>query len=284
MRILFLSDVYFPRVNGVSTSIKTFMQALRRLGHEVVLIAPDYGNRGAPEAEVVRVPARVVPFDPEDRMMKRGPLRALAGRLRAEDFDIVHIHTPFVAHYGGLELARTLGLPVVETYHTFFEEYLFHYVPAFPDAWMRALARWFSRAQCNRVDRVVVPSGPMHEVLMRYGVRTPMQILPTGLELERFTGGDGARFRARHRVPRERPVVLHVGRVAFEKNIDFLLSVVERVRYAVPERPADRRRRGAGTVRLAAADRAIETGRQHALRRVHGSRHGTAGLLPRRGR
>jgi glycosyltransferase involved in cell wall biosynthesis len=235
MRILFVSDVYFPRVNGVSTSIKTFTHALERLGHEVTLIAPDYGDNGPRDARIERIPARMVPFDPEDRLMARGAVLARAERLRATNFDVVHIHTPFVAHYAGRALARTLGLPTVESYHTFFEEYLFHYVPLLPKAWLRALARRFSRAQCNEVDAVVVPSGPMHEVLLRYGVRTPMEILPTGMELDRFIGGDGVGFRARHGIAPERPVLLHVGRVAFEKNIGFLLQVLERVRRAVPD-------------------------------------------------
>jgi glycosyltransferase involved in cell wall biosynthesis len=234
MRILFISDVYFPRVNGVSTSIRTFMRALGRLGHEVTLIAPDYGDNGPADPRVIRIPARVVPFDPEDRFMQRDAIRARTDALRAQGFDVVHVHTPFVAHYAGLALARALGVPVIESYHTFFEEYLFHYVPLVPRAWMRALARRFSRAQCNDVDAVVVPSRPMREVLEGYGIRTRMEIIPTGMELDRFRGGDGARFRAKHRISRDRPLLLHVGRVAHEKNIEFLLRVVERVRLRVP--------------------------------------------------
>jgi glycosyltransferase involved in cell wall biosynthesis len=122
----------------------------------------------------------------------------------------------------------------VETYHTFFEEYLFHYVPLVPKAWMRAAARRLSRAQCNDVDAVVVPSTAMRDVLVQYGIGSRMDIIPTEMELDRFQGGDGARFRQRHGIASDRPVLLHVGRVAFEKNIEFLLSVVERVRRTVP--------------------------------------------------
>lgn len=235
MRILFVSDVYFPRVNGVSTSIKTFTRALHGLGHEVTLIAPDYGANGHDDAHIVRIPARTVPYDPEDRLMSYRTVVSQADGLRARGYDVVHIHTPFVAHYAGVALARELGVPVLESYHTFFEEYLFHYVPLVPKAWMRALARRFSRAQCNAVNAVVVPSSPMRDVLQGYGINSTMEILPTGMELDRFRGGDGMRFRVKHDIPRERPVLLHVGRVAFEKNIDFLLHVVDRVRAAIPD-------------------------------------------------
>ena len=106
MKILFVSDVYFPRVNGVSTSIETLRDEFRKLGHTVHLIAPDYGVKSADESDIMRVPARTLPFDPEDRLMKFGwPLRQLE-RLRAEQYDIIHIQTPFVAHYLGLKRGR----------------------------------------------------------------------------------------------------------------------------------------------------------------------------------
>jgi len=72
----------------------------------------------------------------------------------------------------------------------------------------------------------------MRDVLSGYGVTAHMEVLPTGLQLERFAGGDGARFRALHNIPQQRPVLLHVGRVAFEKNISFLLRMVQQVKAA----------------------------------------------------
>ena len=120
MNILLISDVYFPRVNGVSTSIKTFTQQMQQMGHSVHLIAPDYGVATADEDWITRVPARDIYFDPEDKLMKMGEVLALAPKLKAKQFDIVHIHTPFIAHYAGLKLAKMLNIPKVETYHTFF--------------------------------------------------------------------------------------------------------------------------------------------------------------------
>jgi glycosyltransferase involved in cell wall biosynthesis len=235
MRILMLSDVYFPRINGVSTSIQTFRRQFTTLGHEVLLIAPAYGPEPVAEPGVVRIPARTVPFDREDRLMGSKAVLKLEPMLRERRFDLIHIHTPFVAHYAGVALSDRLLLPRIETYHTFFEEYLYHYVPLVPSPWMRALARRFSRAQCNDLDAVVVPSRAMRDVLREYGVQTPIDIIPTGIELDRLSGGDGAAFRQRHRIAPGRPVLVHVGRVAFEKNIDFLLRMLVRVRTQVPD-------------------------------------------------
>ncbi len=236
MRILFVSDVYFPRVNGVSTSVRTFRRELRALGHEVVVVAPEYPQSARSEEDgIVRIPARSIPLDPEDRLMRNRSLREMPGRLGPRAFDLVHIQTPFAAHYAGLRIARELGVPCVATYHTFFEEYLYHYVPFAPRALMRAFARFFSRRQGNQVDALVVPSRAMLSALTAYGVRSPMTILPTGLSLDEFAGGDGASFRRAYGIPAERPLLVHVGRVAFEKNIDFLLRTLERVRASHPE-------------------------------------------------
>jgi glycosyltransferase involved in cell wall biosynthesis len=234
MKILMISDVYFPRVNGVSTSIHTFRRELGALGIETRLVAPAYPAPFADEQGVERIPSSRVPLDPEDRRMHARPIRALAASLGQEGFDLVHVQTPFVAHYLGLELARRFGIPAIETYHTFFEEYLFHYVPFLPRAWLRAAARRFSRVQGNSVQALVVPSTPMREVLGGYGVTTPMHVIPTGIPLADFGGGDGARFRARLGIPAATPLLLFVGRVAHEKNIGFLLRALRIALQQVP--------------------------------------------------
>ncbi|MDS4069096.1 MAG: glycosyltransferase [Candidatus Competibacter sp.] len=230
MKILMLTDVYFPRVNGVSTSIQTFRRELRELGHEIWVVAPEYGQPTADERDIDRIVSRRVLFDPEDRMMRPRLLARRLESLQHSNFDLVHVQTPFVAHYAGLRLARQLGIPCVETYHTFFEEYLFHYLPILPKGVWRAVARRFSRRQCNQLDGLVVPSQAMLEVLVRYGVRTRMRVIPTGMPEDNFQEGDSVAFRARHDIGRDQPVLVYVGRVAFEKNIEFLLRVTHELK------------------------------------------------------
>lgn len=223
MRILKVSDVHFPRVNGVSTSIETFRRALAQFEVEVRLVVPRYGSEQE-EPGVVRVSGRPVPRDPEDRLVHWGAMHG-AVRRAALECDLIHIQTPFIAHPAGVKAARALGLPVIATYHTLFEEYLQHYAPFLPKSWLRALARQISRRQCNALDAVIVPSSAMRERLTAYGVTAPIHVLPTGIPLSRFSTGNRVRFRARHGIPPEQPVILYVGRVAFEKNIGFLLDM-----------------------------------------------------------
>jgi len=235
MKILFISDVYFPRINGVSTSIETFRHELRKLGHTVHLIAPDYPGSSSDESEIMRVPSRQLPLDPEDRLMKFNWVMAHREKLRNEHYDIIHIQTPFVAHYLGTKLSRLLAIPCIETYHTFFEEYLHYYIPFVPKIMMGFVARRFSRHQGNSLDGMVVPSRPMMEVLRNYGVTAHAEVIPTGLEPESFVPGKGDDFRRKYGIAPDRPMLLFVGRVAHEKNIGFLLQVVDRVRKEIPE-------------------------------------------------
>lgn len=237
MKVLYLSDVYFPRVNGVSTSIRTFRDELRQQGSDVTLVAPDYGADAADAAEpdLIRLRASRVPFDPEDRRMRGADLRRLLAQLAEKRFDLVHIQTPFVAHRAGIWLARHLGVPAVETYHTHFEEYLGHYVPFAPASWLQALARGLARRQSRALAGLVAPSEPMAETLRGYGVSAPIAVIPTGLPASAFRPGDRQSFRDLHLIGRERPTLLHVGRVAFEKNISFVFRALARVRAEIPD-------------------------------------------------
>jgi glycosyltransferase involved in cell wall biosynthesis len=227
MNILFISDVFFPRVNGVSTSINTFATELRALGHQVTLIAPSYTDEDKQEEWIVRVPSHKIYFDPEDRLMNFGKLKALLPWIRDKHFDVIHIHTPFTAHYVGIHFGKKLDIPVVETYHTFFEDYLHHYLPFIPQLISRKLARTISRRQCNAVDGIVSPSKPMLDVLKQYGIKTPAEVVATGLDSSGFANVDGEHFRMSHDIPLAQPMLLFVGRVAHEKNIGFLLEMHE---------------------------------------------------------
>lgn len=234
MKILMLSDVYFPRVNGVSTSIRTFAKSLIQLGHSVSLVVPDYGpNNGQADHdtefggnfEVLRLPARQIFFDPEDRLIKSRALREVLPLLSRRHWDAIHVHTPFRAHQLGVRLSQACGAPLVETYHTYFEEYVAHYLPLIPPSALRFMARGVSRRMCHEVDHLIVPTTEMTDVLNRYGIRTPTTVLPTGIDLTEFSGGNGDAFRSRHGINPLQPVLVTVSRLAAEKNIEFLLRM-----------------------------------------------------------
>jgi 1,2-diacylglycerol 3-alpha-glucosyltransferase len=267
-----VSDVYFPRINGVSTSISTFRKEFTSRGHKVTLICPSYAQ-SPEEPGIHRIPSRYLFFDPEDRMMRSRAALRLLPLSREQGIDLVHVHTPFVAHYLGLTFARRLNLPLVVTYHTYFEEYLAHYAPFLPAALLRFAARHFTRSQLSKVDAMVVPSSPMLEVLQGYGVCCRARVIPTGIPLAEFAEGDGERFRRQEGIEPDRPMLLFIGRVAHEKNIDFLLRMFPLVLRTLPE--AVMVIAGEGPARGHLQKRAAELGLEGKVRFV--------GYLPRDG-
>jgi glycosyltransferase involved in cell wall biosynthesis len=235
MKILMITDVCWPRVNGVATSIETFRRSLHELGHETLLVGPAYPSQEPSFNHLIRVPSRPAPRSTEDRLMHWGRVLKLESLLARRQFDVLHVHTPFVAHYAGVKLARRLGIPVVETYHTFFEEYVPHYVPSALVGPGRWLARRLTVSQCADVDALVVPSPQMLARLQQHGIDVRSEVLPTGIDVPSFVGGDGSAFRLRHGIDAARPVLVHISRIAHEKNIDFILRMLAELRRAVPD-------------------------------------------------
>ncbi len=238
---LLLSDVYFPRVNGVSTSLQTFCVDLRDAGVATTLIAPEYrASLDAARVEegegprVIRIRSRAVPLDPEDRLMNRRALHDAVAGAPDRPYEVVHIQTPFLAHYAGLAAARRWNVPVLATCHTNFEDYLHHYLPLLPHAAGRFLARKLMRSQLDALDAVIAPTVPVLDKLRDYGVTAPIHVIPTGLPPQAFEPGDGRAFRRAYDIDQDRPVLLILGRVAFEKNLSFLLRMFEHVHRQMP--------------------------------------------------
>jgi glycosyltransferase involved in cell wall biosynthesis len=138
----------------------------------------------------------------------------------------LHSHHPFLLGDAALRLAWSRRLPLVFTYHTMYEQYT-HYVPLDSDAIKRFVIQ-MSTEYCNLCDRVIAPSESVAKVLRERGVTVPISSIPTGVNWELYGGGNGQAFRQRFGIDPRATVVGHVGRLAAEKNLDFLAEAVGR--------------------------------------------------------
>lgn len=227
MKIALVTDTYFPRVNGVAASIRTFAAEFGKLGHEVHIFAPEYPQKFDDGGLVVhRFPSSYLFLSPEDRLPRPKKAPDLIRRLVSERFDVVHTQTPFTIGQAAVSWARDSGALLVHTYHTLFSSYIEHYFPWFPRQFSQKLTGCYSRRYCDRCDLVIAPSNSMASVLEAYRIKTPIEVIPTGINLDLFTGKDPNRFRREIGVEGDDRLLLFMGRVAGEKNIDFLLRVV----------------------------------------------------------
>ncbi len=231
-----MTDTYFPRINGVATSTQIFAEEFAKLGHEVHIYAPAFPNSidDSENFKVYRFPSMYLFFDPEDRLGLPNKDKKLVQQFIDNKYDIVHTQTPFTIGGPAVKWARKSGAKVVHTYHTLFAAYTEHYLWFLP----KALGIWYaestSRRYCNSCDLLITPSTEMQNVLASYRVQKPIEVIPTGIRLERFIGKDGNRFRKMKGYQPEDKLLLFMGRVAEEKNIDFLLKVVDRLKNKVP--------------------------------------------------
>jgi len=229
-RVGFFTEVYRPVRNGVVTSVEMLERELRGRGHDVVCVTPAVPRYTDAEPGTLRLPSLPLPTRTAYRLTLPITSRAHASLLR--DLDIVHAHSPFVTGWMALRLARSLRLPLVFTYHTQLEQYA-HYVP-FERKATRYAAAQLTRRYANAADAVIVPTSAMHDHLRRIGVRARIEVVPSGIDVARFLEGcPRAEIRARLGAAADDALILCVGRLGREKNIELALAAFARL-----DRPA----------------------------------------------
>jgi 1,2-diacylglycerol 3-alpha-glucosyltransferase len=233
MKICMMTNTYLPHVGGVARSVSTFAEEFRRHGHDVLVVAPHFDGRPLPaEAEsfVVRVPS-LKNFNGSDFSVRLPLGAALSDRLEAFQADILHAHHPFLLGDTALRVAMNKNVPIVFTHHTRYEDYT-HYVP-FSDT-LKQVAIELPTHFANLCDGVIAPSESIARLIRRRGVQTPIAVIPTGIDVAAFASAEGAAFRARFDIAPEALIVGHVGRLAPEKNLEFLGEAVARFLAATP--------------------------------------------------
>jgi len=232
MRIGLFTNNYRPLVNGLATSVDTFADAFRQRGHGVTIVAPRYAAGGRDDGDVLRVPglrapthhAYVLPFP-------RWP--GLRQAVLARDLDVYHAQHPFLLGTAAKRLARETDRPLVFTHHTRYDRYA-HYIPG-PACLVARLAIQRALRFAKSADLVIAPAPSVARDLAARGVRTPIEVIPTGVPImpqptheardaRRMALGLGAGG----------PLCLSIGRLAREKNQAFLLHAFSRVIRALP--------------------------------------------------
>jgi glycosyltransferase involved in cell wall biosynthesis len=161
-------------------------------------------------------------------------LKKQFGRLAPH---VVHSHNPFFVGLLAARLADQHGLPLVSTYHTLYNHYA-HYLFFLPDAAVQGLLKWWIPDYYNRCAHVIVPSGVAEASLREYGVRTPITVIPTAVPLPdpALTGPEAQKAaRAQWDIPDDCPLLLYVGRIAQEKNVELVLDAFSDCSRRFPE-------------------------------------------------
>ncbi len=270
MKIGLFTDTYTPDTNGVVTVVRLMERELSRAGHDVYVFAPAHPQARNHRPHVLRFRSfRLVLYQ---GLRVPIPYNRQAAKL-IRSLDIVHSHDPFSIGLLGFWAARRYAIPHVHTYHALYTEYRKYLPPPFRPS--VATVKRLSRMFCNRCDAIIAPSEQMKRELLSYGITVPIYAIPFGLDEEEFAHPVAWNAREALGLPHDAEILLYAGRLAWEKNVEFILRMFGVLR---PQRPSawlviagdgpHRRELQALTAKLGLADRVKFTGylpREHLI-------------------
>jgi glycosyltransferase involved in cell wall biosynthesis len=230
MRIGMMLDAYKPYVSGVTNAVALLKRALEDMGHQVYIFTFGGLDYTDDEPRVIRSPG--VPLTKEGYTMGlRYPLKARRTLYR---MDVVHVHHPFLSGSLALRYCRPLSIPIVCTNHTRYDLYAKVYLPFVPQDVAEKMLQVYLSSFYKDCNLVIAPSAGMRDVLNELGIAVPVEVVPNGVDLQPFRQVKQPVDRALFGFTSEDVVLIYVGRVSKEKNVDLLLESFEYIAPAVP--------------------------------------------------
>ena len=230
MRIGLFSDTYPPFINGVSTSVLMLKQGLEKLGHEVYVVTINSESFCYKEEEnILKVPG--IPCGIFDyRISGVYPLKALK-IIKKWNLDVIHTHTEFSIGTFARLISKQYNIPLVHTYHTMYEEYIYYITKGYFSKASKKLVEYLTLFLCDKlVEELIVPTKKTYDLFKeKYKVKRDVNIIPTGIDVSRFYKENIDKEKVNElrrdlKLSRFNFNILYVGRIAKEKSIDFLIN------------------------------------------------------------
>ena len=229
MKVLITTDLYTTATNGVVTSVRNLSRELAEEGHEVKILTLSDTLHSHKEGDIYYLHSLPLKIYPDVRMPlpRSSHSQELLRELIAWKPDIIHSQCEFFSFHYARRIAKRTGAPLVHTYHTQYEQYVSYVMPG-----RRAgdfLVKTFSRVRLKKVDIIIAPTAKMKQVLEDYGVKNNIEIVPSGICLQQHQGRMTAPERDKMRqvlgIPKDHKVVLNLGRLGTEKNLDEVVAL-----------------------------------------------------------
>lgn len=232
MRIGIFSDTYTPYINGVTTSVVMLKKALEKKGHTVYVVTVNDENlhfKYEEDEKIIRIPG--VPIGIYDyRLTGIYPLKAI-NKIKKWDLDVIHSQTEFGVGTFARIIAKQFNIPLVHTYHTMYEDYIHYITHGYFNKSSKKLVEYFTLFYCDKtISELVVPTKKTYELFKKkYKVDRNIYIVPTGIEVEKFYLENNKDIDLVHKreelgLKKKDFVILFVGRIGTEKNLDLLLT------------------------------------------------------------
>ncbi len=219
MRIGMMADVYKPHVSGITNYIDLNKRYLEEAGHDVFVFT--FGDQDYQDGElgVIRSPGLPLVDSGYYLSFRYGH----AAKKLVQTMDVVHVHHPFLSGRLALNYCQPLRIPTVFTNHTRYDLYAQTYLPLLPGEISDGLLQAYMPPFCQAIDLVISPSAGMANILRGMGVTCPIEIIPNGVDLQRFYKAEPL-SRADFGFAPSDILLIYAGRLASEKNLLFLLQ------------------------------------------------------------
>ena len=232
MRIGIFSDTYTPFINGVTTSVLMLKKGLEKKGHTVYVVTVNDKTlkyKLEENGKVLRVPG--IPIGIYDyRLSGIYPIKAI-NMIKKWKLDVIHSQTEFSIGTFARIIAKQLNIPLVHTYHTMYEDYIHYITKGYFNKSSKKIVEYLTLFYCDKTaTELVVPTKKAYELFKKkYHVDRNVYIVPTGIEVEKFyreraKNFDPLKKREELGLKKDDFVILFVGRIAKEKNVELLLT------------------------------------------------------------
>lgn len=230
MKVLITTDYYSPAVNGVVTSVSNLKEGLERQGHEVRILTLSPDTHSRVWNNVYYLSSINVNWIYPNTRFKFLPSHRFIQELIDWHPDIVHSQCEFSTYHYARKIATACKAPLIHTYHTVYEDYTHYFCPS--KRLGRRIAAWFTRFVLKRTDCVIAPSAKVSNILHDYHVATPTEIIPTGIDIEKFAAIPSSEWirlkKKAFGLSDNTLTLLYIGRLAKEKNLDEIIDLLKK--------------------------------------------------------
>lgn len=232
MKILLTTDWFTPAVNGVVTSVLNLKHGLETHGHQVRVLTLSPSAHSYTQGDVTYIASMGAGVVYPGARLRISPSAPQVRELIQWKPDIVHSNCEFSTFFLARHIARQVDAPLVHTYHTVYEDYTHYFSPR--RSWGRALVSRGSRWVAEQTDGILAPTEKVRDLLLGYGIETPIYVVPTGLDLSQFhtpeLRQEKVALRRKLGIPEGNTVLLYLGRLAREKNCGELVASMTQLR------------------------------------------------------
>lgn len=240
LKIVFFTDTFLPQINGVVSAVINSTNGLSALGHEVLIVAPkakllkEKHIKKYPDlnTEILQLPSMPAILYPGFRISFPYLPRTIK-KIQKFQPDIIHFHTPLTLGMEAILIAKTLEKPLIGTFHTFFmeKEYLrtikLHKLHA--ERIITKLGWEYSNLFYNKADMIITPSKYTTNILKENGCSKPIITIPNPIEFVDYNYTslslhEREKIKKRFKIPKENCVILWLGRLSPEKNLQIALK------------------------------------------------------------